>query len=254
MDDHEELRKYLSTQLSSSYKVREAADGAEAMKIIMDNPPDIIVSDVMMPEIDGLELLKRVKSNSATNHIPVILLSSKHELADRMAGWDKGADGYLGKPFNLEELELLIETLIENRLKLKGKFSGAQNTEGKITTPEVKGNDEKLMERIMKVTDKYLDDSEFNVEKLASETGVSRAHLHRKMKEQLGMTPSDFIRNVRLRRACELLQKPDIEITQIAYLVGYTSQSHFSTAFKKFTGYTPSEYRARYGSESKAEE
>lgn len=254
VDDHEELRKYLSTQLSSSYKVREAANGAEAMKIIMDNPPDIIVSDVMMPEIDGLELLKRVKSNSATNHIPVILLSSKHELADRMAGWDKGADGYLGKPFNLEELELLIETLIENRLKLKGKFSGAQNTEGKITTPEVKGNDEKLMERIMKVTDKYLDDSEFNVEKLASETGVSRAHLHRKMKEQLGMTPSDFIRNVRLRRACELLQKPDIEITQIAYLVGYTSQSHFSTAFKKFTGYTPSEYRARYGSESKAEE
>ena len=245
VDDHEELRNYLCYQLASSYKVTGAKDGEEALKIIMDNPPDIIVSDVMMPGIDGLELLRRVKSNSSTSHIPVVLLSSRHELADRMAGWDKGADGYLGKPFNLEELEVVIDNLINNRLRMKGKFSGVQDVEGKIASPEVKGNDEKLMERIMGIIERYIDDSEFNVEKLSSEAGISRAHLHRKMKDQIGMTPSDFIRNIRLKRACELLQKPDIEVTQIAYLVGYTSQPHFSTAFKKFTGYTPSEYRQR---------
>lgn len=250
VDDHEELRNYLCYQLASSYRMIGAKDGEEALKIIMDSTPDIIVSDVMMPGMDGLELLKRVKSNSATHHIPVILLSSKNELADRMKGWDKGADSYLGKPFNLEELEVVIDTLIENRLRVKGKFTGVREMEEKISVPEVKGNDEKLLERIIKVIEDNIDDSEFNVEKLSVEVGMSRAHLHRKMKEKIGLNPSDFIRNVRLRRACELLRKPDIEVTQIAYLVGYTSQPHFSTAFKKFTGYTPSEYRNKCQSDS----
>ena len=254
VDDYDELREYICQQMEGAYKPVGARDGEEAMKIIMANPPDIIVSDVMMPGVDGLELLKRVKSNASTSHIPVILLSSKYELSDRMAGWDKGADGYLGKPFNFEELRIMMDTLIENSLRMKGKYSGAQDTEGKITTPEVKGNDEKLMERIMKVIDKYIADPEFNVEKLSSEAGISRAHLHRKMKESIGLTPSDFIRNIRLRRACELLQKPDIEVTQIAYLVGYVSQPHFSTAFKKFTGHTPSEYRVKFLTEDSVEQ
>lgn len=250
VDDHEELRNYLCYQLASSYKMIGAKDGEEALKIIMDNTPDIIVSDVMMPGMDGLELLKRVKSNSTTHHVPVILLSSRNELADRMKGWDKGADGYLGKPFNIEELEVVIDTLIENRLRVKGKFTGVREVEEKISVPKVKGNDEKLLEKIIKVIEDNIDDSEFNVEKLSIEVGMSRAHLHRKMKEKMGLNPSDFIRNIRLRRACELLRKPDIEVTQIAYLVGYTSQPHFSTAFKKFTGYTPSEYRNKCQTDS----
>lgn len=246
VDDHDELRTYLKRQLSEYYKVSEAADGETALKMIQEKVPDIVVSDVKMPGIDGLELLKRLKRNDSTAHIPVILLSSLNEVADRMAGWGSGADGYIGKPFNLEELESLIDNLIDNRQKVKGKATGVSDIDGKIVHPEVKGNDEILMERVMKVVEKYISDSEFNVEQLSAEVGISRAHLHRKMKDAMGITPSDFIRNIRLKRATQLLRKPDIEITQIAYMVGYNTQSHFSTVFKKFTGYTPSEYRGKF--------
>ncbi len=245
VDDDQELRKYLSSVLAKDFKVKEAADGNEALKVISDWQPDIVISDVVMPGMDGLMLLKRLKTNSDTSHIPVVLLSSKVALADRMAGWDKGADGYLGKPFNMDELIALVDTLIENRLRMKGKFSGAQDSEGKIDAVEMKGNDEMLFERIMKEINAHIDDPELNVEKLSLEVGVSRAHLHRKMKDLIGLTPSDYIRNIRLKRACELLKRPDIEVTQVAYKIGFTSQPHFSSHFKRYTGFSPSEYRAK---------
>lgn len=243
VDDDMELREYLKAHLSLSYKVLTAPDGVEAMKLLLANKIDLIVSDVMMPEMDGLALLKTIRSNVDTHHIPVILLSSKNDIADRMAGWDRGADGYIGKPFNIEELDSMIENLIDSRLRLKGKFSGIQNTHEKIAPPEVKGNDEALMEKIMKIINERIDDPMLNVEKLGQEAGISRAHLHRKMKEIVGMTPSDFIRNIRLQRACEVLKNPDVDITQVAYTLGFTSQPHFSTAFKRFTGMSPTEYR-----------
>ena len=245
VDDDDELRGYICSTLGKYYKVKEASDGKEALKIVTEWKPNIVVSDVVMSGMDGLTLLKRLKSNADTNHIPVILLSSKTSLSDRMAGWDKGADGYLGKPFNTDELSALVDTLIENRQRLKGKFSGAQDTEGKIDAPEMKGNDEVLFDRIMKEINAHIDDPSLNVEKLSSEVGVSRAHLHRKMKDLIGMTPSDYIRNIRLKRACELLRRPDIEVTQVAYKIGFTSQPHFSSHFKRYTGFSPSEYRAK---------
>lgn len=245
VDDDAELRGYISSLLGKNYKVKEASDGTEALKIISDWNPDLVVSDVVMSGVDGLTLLKRLKSNSDTSHIPVVLLSSKTAVSDRMAGWDKGADAYLGKPFNTDELEALVDTLIENRMRMKGKFSGAQDTEGKIVAPEMKGNDEVLLDRIMKEINAHIDDPDLNVERLASEVGVSRAHLHRKMKDLIGLTPSDYIRNIRLKRACELLKRHDIEVTQVAYKIGFTSQPHFSSHFKRYTGFSPSEYRAK---------
>lgn len=245
VDDDAELREYLCRQLSQHYKVTGVSDGVEAMKAVGENMPEIIISDVMMPNMDGLTLLHRLKGNAATHHVPVILLSSKNDIADRMTGWDKGADGYLGKPFSTDELEALIDNLIDNRLRLKGKYTGAQSAGDTIEVPEVKSANELLMERVMKIITTYIDDPRLNVEKLSQEVGISRAHLHRKLKDMIGMTPSDFIRNIRLRRACELLQKSDIEVTQVAYTLGFTSQSHFSTAFKNFTGFSPTEYRSR---------
>ncbi len=245
VDDDPELRSYVASALGRYYKVKEASEGNDALKIVTDWKPDIVVSDVMMSGMDGLTLLKRLKSNAETNHIPVVLLSSKTSISDRMAGWDKGADGYLGKPFNIDELSALVDTLIENRQRIKGKFSGAQDTEGKIAAPEMKGNDEVLLDRIMREINAHIDDPSLNVEKLSSEVGVSRAHLHRKMKDLIGMTPSDYIRNIRLKRACELLRRPDIEVTQVAYKIGFTSQPHFSSHFKRYTGFSPSEYRAK---------
>lgn len=245
VDDDMEMRTYVSEQLGESFKVSTASNGMEAMKMIDEKKPDLIISDVIMAEMDGLTLLRRLKAGAETNHIPVILLSSKHEMADRIAGWDKGADAYLGKPFDISELETLAATLIENRRRLKGKYSGAQATEGKIDAPEMKGNDEVMMERIVKVINDHIDDPEFNVERLSDEVGVSRTHLHRRMKEMIGMTPSDYIRNIRLKRACELLKRNDIEVTQVAYKIGFASQSHFSSHFKRYTGYSPSEYRSK---------
>lgn len=195
--------------------------------------------------MDGLTLLKTLKTNVDTNHIPVILLSSKNDVADRMAGWDKGADGYIGKPFNVEELQSMVDNLIDNRLRLRGKFSGAQQQEGKIETPELKGNDKTLIDKIVREINDHLEDPNLNVEKLCQEVGLSRAHLNRKMKELFGLTPSEFIRNVRLRKACELLRQPDVDISQIAYSVGFSSQPHFSTAFKRFTGISPTEFRQK---------
>ncbi len=243
VDDDPEIRSYLGDVLSGTGKVYEAKDGESAMKIVMDVHPDLIITDVVMSHMDGLQLLKALKSNVSTNHIPVILLSSKNEVADRMAGWDKGADGYIGKPFDINELLALVDNLIDNRMRLRGKFSGMQEQDDKIETPVMKGNDAVLIEKIIQEINGHLEDPNLNVEKLCQEVGLSRAHLNRRMKELFGLTPSEFIRNIRLRKACDLLKQGDVDISQIAYSVGFTSQPHFSTAFKRFTGFSPSEYR-----------
>lgn len=245
VDDDKELLEYICNHLSLRYKVTGVSNGAEALKTLADNKPDLIVSDVVMPVMDGLALLRSLRQNTDTYHIPVVLLSSRNDISSRISGWDKGADAYIGKPFNVDELEVIIDNLIENRLRIKGKFSGSQDMGGKIMAPEVKGNDEILMDRIIKTMNKLIDDHQLNVEFLAKEVGISRAHLNRKIKDKVGMTPSDFIRSIRIKRACELLQKGDLEVTQVAFYVGFTSQSHFSTAFKNLIGMSPSEYRTK---------
>lgn len=252
VDDDTELRDYICSHFSKRFKVKGAADGGEALKMVASMQPDIIVSDVLMPGVDGLTMLRRLKGNADTHHIPVVLLSSKQDLADRMAGWDRGADGYVGKPFHVEELERIVDTLIDNRLRMKGKFSGAQDT-APAPTEEQKGGDAQLIDKIVKVIEKSIEDTGFNVEILSSRMGLSRAHLHRKMKDNVGMTPSDFIRTVRMRRACELMRSGEVPVTLVAYKVGFTSQSHFSTQFKNFTGFTPSEYRAKCEAEREKE-
>jgi AraC-like DNA-binding protein len=175
----------------------------------------------------------------------VILLTSKTEYADRKEGWEKGADAYLAKPFNGEELLAITDSLIENRIMLKGRFSGAQSQEDKIDKIEIKSNSDVLMGKIIEMINAHIDDPNLNVEMLGQEVGISRAHLHRKMKDMIGVSPSDFIRTIRLRKACEMLKETDNDVTQIAYSIGFTSQTHFSTAFKKFMGLSPSEYRAQ---------
>jgi AraC-like DNA-binding protein len=172
-------------------------------------------------------------------------LTSNTDYANRKEGWEKGADAYLPKPFNGEELLAIADSLIENRIMLRGRFSGAQSQEDKIDKIEVKSNNDVLMNKIIEMINAHIDDPNLNVEMLGQEVGISRAHLHRKMKDMIGVSPSDFIRNIRLRKACELLKDTDNDVTQIAYSIGFTSQTHFSTAFKKFMGVSPSEYRAK---------
>lgn len=244
VDDDDEIRNFLEAELSLQHRVYVARNGKEGLQTILKQQPDIIISDVMMPEMDGISLLKTIRNNPNVSHIPFILLTSKAEYKDRIDGLSKGADVYLGKPFIVEELKVHIKNLIETRLLLKGKFSGARDQEGKIEIAENKSGDERLMERVMNVMNKFLDDPEFNVETLAREVGLSRVQLHRKMKEIAGVSTAVFIRNLRMKKAVALLQEGKLNISEIADAVGFDNQANFSTVFKKFYGMSPTEYAA----------
>lgn len=245
VDDDEEIRDFLYTELSETYHVHTYPDGYKALEGIVDMVPDLVISDVVMPQMDGFELLKRLKSSTKTSHIPVILLTTKTEHQSRVEGLEQGADAYVDKPFNLEELEVRISSLIANRLRMKGKFTGMQEQEDTLRKVELKGNDAQLMEKIMKAINSRLDDSDFNVEALADEVGLSRVQLHRRMKELTGITVGEFIRNLRLQQAAKLLEAGDTTIAQVTYAVGFANPTHFASAFKKHFGVTPSEYMAK---------
>ncbi|MCR5131976.1 MAG: helix-turn-helix domain-containing protein [Prevotella sp.] len=272
VDDDLEVAQYIKNELGSWYKFDIAPNGREAMKMLLapftmlrpdqsdaagadatanaeaqETPPvyDLVISDVMMPEMDGITMLKQLKSNSNISHIPVILLTSKAEVSDRLEGLKKGADAFLAKPFNMQELHILIDNLIDNHRRLRGKFTGAQRQEDKVKKVMVKGNDDVLMERIMKTINQNLADPDFNVEKLATSVGISRAQLHRKMKEITGISTGEFIRNLRIEQAARLIAEGKINITQVSYSVGFNNQTHFSTVFRRHFGVSPSEYADR---------
>ena len=242
-DDDREMCSYIADGIADFGKVSMAANGKEAMALIRQQSPDLVISDVMMPEMDGLELLKAIKNNMSLNHIPVVLLSSKNDISDRIAGWERGADSYISKPFHLDELRSVIDGLIITRQRLHGRYSGAQEQDDNISTPQLRSNETQFIDKIVKVINERLGDPNLNIEMLAAEVGFSRTHLNRKMKEVFGITPREYIRNMRLRKACELLEKKDVDISMIAYSVGFTAQSYFSTAFKNYMGISPSDYR-----------
>ena len=246
VDDDIEICRYIKSELSDWYRFVICNNGKEALKQLLSADFDLVVSDVVMPEMDGITLLKNIKGNANISHVPVIMLTSKSEISDRLEGIKLGADAYLAKPFSLEELHLTIDNLIDNVRRLKGKFTGALKQDDKVEKIEVKGNDEELMERIMKVVNENMGDSDFNVEKMCDEVGVSRTQLHRKLKEMTGVPTSEFLRNIRLNEAARLIRERKINITQVSYMVGFANNSHFSTAFKKYFGMSPTEYAARY--------
>ena len=246
VDDDIEICRYLKSELSDWYRFVICNNGKEALNQLFSDDFDLVISDVVMPEMDGITLLRNIKGNANISHVPVIMLTSKSEISDRLEGIKLGADAYLAKPFSLEELHLTIDNLIDNVRRLKGKFSGALKQDDKVEKIEVKGNDEELMERIMKVVNENMSDSDFNVEKMCDEVGVSRTQLHRKLKEMTGVPTSECLRNIRLNEAARLIRERKINITQVSYMVGFANNSHFSTAFKKYFGMSPSEYAAKY--------
>jgi len=242
VDDDVEIANYIKAELSDWYKFSYAPNGREALKLLLTKSFDLVVSDVMMPEMDGITLLRSIKSNSNISDIPVVLLTSKSEVQNRLEGIKRGADAFLAKPFVMEELHVTIDNLVDNVRRLRGKFSGAQEQEDKVEQVKVKGNNDILMEKIMKCVNENLSNPDFDVEMMTQEVGISRAQLHRKMKEMTGISTSEFIRNLRLEQAARLIREKQINITQVAYSVGFNNQAHFSTVFKKHFGVTPTEY------------
>ncbi len=246
VEDEEEIRDYLQQELSDEYKVMTCCDGKEAYEYILKEMPDLVISDIMMPEMDGLTLCHKLKQNTNINHIPVILLTAKSRMEDTLEGMETGADAYIVKPFNTELLKSTVVNLLTNRRLLRNKFSGAQQQEDKIEKIIMKSGDEVLMERIMKVVNKHIDDPELNVEMLASEVGLSRVHIHRKLKELTNLSTRDFIKNIRLQQAASLLaQDKRMTISEVAYAVGYTNLSHFSNSFREKYGMSPKEYMSK---------
>lgn len=203
---------------------------------------DLVISDIVMPIMNGFELLHKIKRTPQIGYLPVILLTSQTELENKIKGYKERADAFLPKPFNIDELIILCTNLIENRILIKSRYN---NLEKDIKPIDIKANDELFLERLVKVINENLSDVDFTIENLAEEIGISRVQLHRKLKDLMGVSTSEFIRNLRLKQATILLKENKVNISQIAYAVGFSNPILFSSAFKKTYGCTPKEYRER---------
>lgn len=242
-EDNEEIRKYLLRELIADVKVIECTNGKEAWDYLLKEQADLVITDVMMPGLDGITLCRRIKQNSNLNHIPVILLTVRTQQEDKIEGLKTGADAYLIKPFNTEVLRTTIFNLISNRQRLKSRYTVDKKVEEKIDKIEKKSNNEMLMEKILKTINEHLADPELNVEMLAANVGMSRVHMHRKLKELTNQSARDFIRSIRLRQAATLLREGHLSISEVAYATGFVNLSYFSNSFKEFYGVSPTEYK-----------
>ncbi len=248
VEDDEEIRSYLSHELSGRYRVTACTNGREALDMVFHRSFDLIVSDIMMPVMDGLTLTRTIKQNITLNHIPVILITAMTRDEDNLSAIEAGADDYITKPFNIEIVKSKIAALIGRYRSLKNVYEGKQVHDDKIDSIAVPSADEKLMARIMAVLNREMANPELTVEQLASEVGLSRVHLHRRLKSITNQSPRDFIRNTRLRAAAALLAEKHLSVAEAADLTGFNSSGNFTTCFKRLYGVTPSAYaEARKG-------
>jgi signal transduction histidine kinase/ligand-binding sensor domain-containing protein/DNA-binding response OmpR family regulator len=241
VEDQEDVRHYISQSLQNEYHVLESSSAKDGIRLAEESIPDLIVSDVMMPVMDGFQFCQNIKSNEKTSHIPMILLTAKAEEKSRIQGLASGADDYLVKPFNTRELLARIKNLIETRHMMREKFSS--NAVIKPSEISVTPRDRNFMEKMLSVVEKNMDNERFNVDELAREVGMSQSQLHRKLKALINQSANHFIKSVRMHRAMELLQKEAGTISEIAYKTGYLDPGYFTKSFKSFFGKLPSEFK-----------
>lgn len=240
VEDSSDVRLYLIDLLKSDYTLFEAANGKEGITVAKEKIPDLIISDVMMPEMDGIEFCSKIKSDFLTSHIPVIMLTAKASGESKIQGLETGADDYLTKPFSSKELFVRIKNLLEQRKLLREKFSKEINpVPQKVTSNSL---DEEFLQKAFSLVEENIDNVNFDTETFAKEMFLSRMQLHRKLEAITGQTPGDFIRSFRLRKAAQMLKENRLSVTQIAFAVGYNSPSQFSRAFSKQFNCTPTEY------------
>ena len=241
-----DIQKFLKSALSNAYNITIANNGVEALEEIKKTEFSSIVSDVMMPEMDGFELCKRIKENPETCQLPVLLLTALGDNADLIKGLEFGADEYISKPFSLKHLELRLKKLIENNLKIKDYFSKNSLPPKDKKELDLSKRDLAFLDRISDIIEKNLSNSNFGVEELSIEAGLSSAHFYRKLKQLTGQVPNVYLRNFRLQKAAELLaSNSGYNVAEVMYQIGIESNSYFSTSFKKLHGVSPSEYSKR---------
>jgi DNA-binding response OmpR family regulator len=240
VEDNPDVTSYISSFMEKDYRIITAENGKQGLKKALDKFPDLIISDVMMPVMDGFELCRRIKSDERISHIPVILLTAKADMDSKIEGLEFGADDYVTKPFEARELQIRSKNLIEQRKKLREKFSALIDLgPADIAATSM---DEQLLQRLLAVFEEHIEEPEFSIEQLARQIGMSRRHLNRKIQAITNLSTTDFIRSLRLKRAAGMLQNASGTISEIAYRVGFNNLSYFSRAFRKQFGRLPSEF------------
>jgi signal transduction histidine kinase/DNA-binding response OmpR family regulator len=239
IEDNSELREFISNILGANYQVMEAANGEEGLALGLSRIPDLVITDLMMPLMNGYQVCAGLKANEKTSHIPILMLTAKADTDSRIAGLEVQADAYLSKPFDQRELIATIENLISLRRRLQEKYQ-----QGKIwlaETSTIPSMEQAFLEKIKNSVEAHLDDEQYSVDQLGDAIGLSRTQLHRKLKALTGQGPGELIRAVRLQRAHELLKQKAGTVSEIAYMVGFSNPNSFSTSFSKYFGFAPSE-------------
>jgi DNA-binding response OmpR family regulator/two-component sensor histidine kinase len=243
VEDNSDVRNYIKDNLNKEYRVLEAVDGEDGWNKSIEQIPDLIVSDVMMPKMDGFKLCEKIKTDERTSHIPIILLTAKAAKEDKLAGYETGADEYLMKPFEPDELRARIKNLILQRKRLHEHFQRKGMLE--LNDKKITSVDKKFLLKALEVIHINISDNSFTVEKFAENLAVSRSLLHKKTVALTGEPPRDFIRRIRLKKAAELIEKKFGNLSEIALEVGFDNPAYFSEAFKKQFGVAPSQYLSK---------
>lgn len=239
VEDHIDLRIYLENEFRNNYNFYSASNGKEGFELAVEIMPDIIISDVMMPEMDGLELCNCIKNNIITSHIPIILLTAKTSVENQIAGFESGADAYVPKPFRIDQLTATVNSIIENRNKIREKYSSGK---GFFTGSLKNTADDKFLQKATESVLRNISEVDFGVLELSRDIGISRVHLHRKLKAIANVSPNEFIRNIRLNKSGELLLQREFTISEICYKVGFNSPAYFSSCFKNYFQMSPTEF------------
>ena len=264
VEDNSELRIFLRSIFASEYRIVEAANGVEGLDKALKFLPDIIISDVMMPEKDGIAMTRELRADMTTSHIPIVLLTAKSSIESKLEGLEYGADDYITKPFSATYLKARVKNLLAQRQKLQALYrqdlmpagvaapvpaSGEQNDENITDVPEadkapvMSPNDRKFMDKLVELMEKNMDNGDLVVDDFVRELAVSRSVFFKKLKTLTGLAPIEFIKEMRINRAVQLIETGEYSMTQISYMVGINDPRYFSKCFKQKMGMTPTEYR-----------
>ncbi|HEY6438046.1 MAG TPA: response regulator, partial [Ignavibacteriaceae bacterium] len=241
VEDNPDVRDYIEDGLKEIYHVEEAANGEQGLRKAQKYIPDLIVSDVMMPKMDGYEMTRKLRQDEKTSHIPIILLTAKSDRDSKLEGLGLGADAYLTKPFDTQELLVRIKNLIDIRRRLQEKFGAGNAVLHKPEKEKLSYLDQQFLDRVMMVIHQHIAEEEFSIEEFGKDVGMSRSQMHRKLKALTGKSTSLYLRTVRLAKAKQLIENQKGTISEIAYQVGFSSPAYFSRCFKEEFGFTPSE-------------
>ena len=244
VDDNADFLNFLAYSLSATYNIVQAANGKEALKLMESENPDLIISDVMMPGMDGLELCSAVKTDIRFSHIPVILLTAKAGEQFQLEGLEHGADDYISKPFSMDILKIRIEKIISDTMKRRGYFNNDVKIEpSKITITSL---DKQFIQKAISIIEDHMNDGDISVEMLAEKLNISRGYLYKKLVMITGKVPISFIREIRMKRALQWVMESQLQVSEIAYKMGYNSPKVFTRHFKDVFGMTPTEYQKKH--------